>query len=383
MKVETYYPQRLLISLFILLCVLALGPAMGDLMDCRAQSQESGRRAPSRSPDGPGVTGAVADVSEDYRINPGDVIEIQVDRAPELSGVRRVTASGTIRMQYLGPVTANGKTVDELAGFIADSLSGRYLKNPRVTVTIAQMNSHTFFIQGAVNRPGAYQLEGHPSLLTLVTVAGGLTENHGSTAFVIREAHRPEGDAPGAGEPKALSISRPKSGSQPKSGAAGPPSPSPSQSEDRDQEPEDREGFELIKVNINGLLRGDFDKNMRLDPRSLVNIPQAEVFFVGGDVNAPGSFQFKEGATLRQAIALAKGMKPTAASSRVIIFRQDAGAGKKQEITVDAGKIMNGKEEDVAINANDIVIIPNSRSKAVSGALLSAFGVSPRRILGY
>jgi len=377
MKVEAYYPQRLLISLFILLCVLALGPAMGDLMDCRAQSQESGRRSPSRSPDGPGVTGAVADVSEDYRINPGDVIEIQVDRAPELSGVRRVTASGTIRMQYLGPVTANGKTVDELAGFIADSLSGRYLKNPRVTVTIAQMNSHTFFIQGAVNRPGAYQLEGRPSLLTLVTVAGGLTENHGSTAFVIREAHRPEGDAADAGEPKALSISRPKSG------AAGPPSQSPSKSEDRDQEPEDHEGFELIKVNINGLLRGDFDKNMRLDPRSLVNIPQAEVFFVGGDVNAPGSFQFKEGATLRQAIALAKGMKPTAASSRAIIFRQDPGAGKRQEITVDAGKIMNGKEEDVTINANDIVIIPNSRSKAVSGALLSAFGVSPRRILGY
>ena len=138
----------------------------------------------------------------------------------------------------------------------------------------------------------------------------------------------------------------------------------------------------MIKVNINGLLRGDFDKNMRLDPRSVVNIPQAEVFFVGGDVIAPGSFLFKEGATLRQAIALAKGMKPTAASSRAIIFRQDPG-GKRQEIMVDAGKIMNGKQEDVVINANDIVIIPNSRSKAVSGALLSAFGVSPRRILGY
>jgi|SRR5262245_5646580 len=70
MKVEAYYPQRLFISLVILLCVLTLGPAMRDLMVCQAQSQESGRRAPSRSPDGPGVTGAVADVSEDYRINP-------------------------------------------------------------------------------------------------------------------------------------------------------------------------------------------------------------------------------------------------------------------------------------------------------------------------
>jgi polysaccharide export outer membrane protein len=327
------------------------------------------------------VTGVVADVKEDYKINPGDVIEIEVDRAPELSGVRRVTASGTIRMVYLGPVTAQGKTADELAGFIADSLNGRYLKNPRVTVTIVQMNSHTFFIQGAVNRPGAYQMEGHPSLLTLVTVAGGLTENHGSTAFIIREAHPPENGAPNSNEPKALSVS--KTGSKTGSGAAGPPSQSTSQSGDRDQEPEEREGFELIKVNINGLLRGDFDKNMRLDPRSVVNIPQSEVFFVGGEVNAPGSFTFKEGASLRQAIALAQGMKPTAASSRAIIFREDPGAKKRQEIRVDAGKIMNGKEEDITINANDIVIIPNSRSKSVSGALLSAFGVSPRRILGY
>jgi polysaccharide biosynthesis/export protein len=381
MKVEAYYPQRLLISFVILLCILALGPAMGDLMDCQAQSQESGRRAPSKTPDGLGVASAVVDVREDYRINPGDVIDIQVDRAPELSGMRRVTASGTIRMAYLGPVTAHGKTADELAGFIADSLHGRYLKNPRVTVTIEQLNSHTFFIQGAVNRPGAYQIEGRPSLLTLITVAGGLAESHGSTAFIIRETRRPESHVSDAGEPKALSISQLKSA--PASPPSQSPSQSPSHSEDRDQEPEEHEGYESIRVDINGLLRGDFDKNMRLDPRSVVHIPQAEVFFVGGDVNAPGSFPFKEGATLRQAITLAKGMKYTAASGRAIIFREDPVTRKKQEIRIDAGKIMNGTQEDVAIIANDVVIIPNSRSKVVSGAILSALGVSPRRVLGY
>ena len=377
MKVEAYYPQRLLISLVILLCILALGPATRGLTDCQAQSQESGRRAPSKPPDGLGVASAIVNVREDYRINPGDVINIQVDRAPELSGMRRVTASGTIRMAYLGPVTAHGKTADELAGFIADSLNGRYLKNPRVTVTIEQLNSQTYFIQGAVNRPGAYQIEGRPSLLTLITVAGGLAERHGSTAFIIREARRPESDVSDAGEPKALSIS------QPKSAPASPLSQSPSHSENRDQGPEEHEGYESIRVNINGLLRGDFDKNMRLDPRSVVHIPQAEVFFVGGDVNEPGSFPFKEGATLRQAIALAKGMKYTADSGRAIIFREDPVTRKKQEIRIDAGKIMNGIQEDVEITANDIVIIPNSRSKLVGGAILSALGVSPRRILGY
>jgi polysaccharide export outer membrane protein len=318
------------------------------------------------------VTSALADVREDYLINPGDVIEIQVDRAPELSGMRRVDASGTIRMVYLGRIKAQGVTADELASFIANSLSDRYLKNPRVTVTIAQMNSHTFFIQGAVNRPGAYQIEGRPSLLTLIAVAGGLAENYGSTAFIIREAYRPKMDVPDKGDPKGSLDS------QPGSVAAD----SPSRPGDRNQEAEEPERYELIKVNINGLFRGDFDKNMRLDPASVVHIPQADVFFVGGDVNAPGSFRFKEGATLRQAITLAQGIKSSAAPDRAIIFREDPVTGKRQDIRVDAAKIMNGKQEDVAITANDIVIIPNSRAKSVSAALLSALGIIYGRIPG-
>ena len=378
MKIEAYYPQRLLISLVILFCILALGPATGGLMDC--QAQEGARRAPSRPPahppaqpvDTPGVNSALADVSEDYLINPGDVIDIQVDRAPELSGMRRVSASGTIRMAYLGSVKAQGVTTDELASFIANSLSDRYLKNPRVTVTVKQLNSHIFFIQGAVNSPGAYQIEGRPSLLTLITVAGGLTENHGSTAFIFREAYRPEMDVPDKGDPKGSLDS------QPESVAAD----SPSQPGGRNQEVVEGERSELIKVNINGLFRGEFDKNMYLDPRSIVHIPQAEVFFVGGEVNAPGSFMFKEGATLRQAITLAQGMKSRAASDRAIIFREDPVTKKKQEIRVDAGKIMNGKQEDVAITANDIVIIPNSRAKSLSAALLSVLSFNNMLIPG-
>ena len=381
MKVEAYSPQRLLISLVVLFCIMALGPALGGLMDC--QAQEGARRAPSRPPaqppaqppgqplETPGVTSALADVSEDYLINPGDVIDVQVDRAPELSGMRRVAASGTIRMEYLGRIQAQGTTADELASFIANGLSGRYLKNPRVTVTIAQMNSHNFFIQGAVNRPGAYQIEGRPSLLTLIALAGGLTENYGSTAFIIREAYRPEMDVTVKGDPRGALDS------QPESVAAD----SPSQPR-RNKEAEERERYELIKVNINSLFRGDLDKNMRLDPRTIVHIPQAEVFFVGGDVNAPGSFMFKEGATLRQAITLAQGMKSTAASDRALIFREDPVTRKKQEIRVDVGKIMNGKQEDVAITANDVVIVPNSRGKSVSAAILSVLSLNNALIPG-
>jgi hypothetical protein len=43
---------------------------------------------------------------------------------------------------------------------------------------------------------------------------------------------------------------------------------------------------------------------------------------------------------------------------------------------------MNGKQEDVAITANDIVIIPNSRGKSVSAALLSVLSFNNALIPG-
>src|SRR5262245_16779537 len=40
----------------------------------------------------------LAAMDEDYRIGPNDVIEIQIEEAPELSGLRKVNANGTFLM---------------------------------------------------------------------------------------------------------------------------------------------------------------------------------------------------------------------------------------------------------------------------------------------
>jgi polysaccharide export outer membrane protein len=308
--------------------------------------------------DEPGVTRAIAEVKEDYKISPGDVIEIHIDRAPELSGSFRVSASGAIMMGYLGRVTANQKTPEELAQLIGDGLRGRYLKNPRVSVTVTQLNSHVFFIQGSVNRPGAYQMEGKPSLVKLITVAGGLSVNHGTTAFIIREVSRSAGD------------------SSPKLHTVAPAATSTDQSQGPVPEMTEDERYELVRVSISGLFRGDFDKNMYIEPGSIVHIPPADVFFVAGEVQSPGQFPFREGTTLRQAISLAQGMTFKAAPSRAIIFREDMISKKRMEIRVDVGDVMNGKKEDIAIMANDMIIVPNSKFKSVGATLLTTFGLT-------
>ncbi len=339
-----------------LLLVIACGATYGGTFQTTrpAQSDQSAGAAPKALPGGRGATAVLVSPDEDYRIGPNDVIDVQIENAPELSRTFHVTAAGTFLMPYVGRVTAAKKTTEELAQFIIDKLKGDYLKDPKVTVSVKEYNSRSFFIQGSVRSPGVYQIEGRPSVLELITLASGLSDTHGANAYIIRKIRAA---APKDGESTSAS---------PKAGAA-----------DAQQEPvaEESPKYELKSVHINALLRGHFEQDMFLEPGDIVNIPPTDVFFVAGEVNQPGSFPLKEGTTLRQAISLAQGTNYKAALDRGIVFREGSG-GKREEVHVDIGSVMAGKKEDVPIMANDIVLVPNSRGKTIGGALLRAFGLS-------
>jgi polysaccharide export outer membrane protein len=381
----------------------------GDLYQYQSNGQRPDKRVPvegegsPRGSVGRASAGAASNVlvstDEDYRIGVGDVIEVAIEDADELSGSFRVTASGTFLMHYLGRITALNKTTEELSKFIADGLRERYIFDPRVTVVVKQYNSRSFFVQGAVQNAGVYQIEGRPSLLELITLAGGLQPNHGSTAFIIRKNKQQAADSTGklaatpVTNPAANPVANPAAAKDASQNAAD----AANISETKDQKDRDKatstasseggtEGGEgakraeppqytMMTVSVNGLLKGRFEQNMFLEPGDIVNIPPTEVFFVGGDVKSPGSFPLKEGTTLRQALALAQGLNFTAAGKGVI-FREAPGSGKREEIQVDFGAVMTGKNEDLAILPNDIVVVPNSKLKKVAGPILSAFALN-------
>jgi len=298
---------------------------------------------------------------EDYRIGARDVIEIRVDDAPELSVTTSVNADGTFLMPYLKRVKAISKTPEELSREIADGLRGRYLKDPNVIVLVKQFYSRSFFILGAVKKPGVYQIEGRPQLLRLITLAGGPAESHGSVAFIIREIKKKETTSP---SDSATTKSTPNSDQTTTNTSSDPASA---------DEPE----YDIKMVNINGMFKGLGlgGKDSYLEPGDIVNIPQADVFYVAGEVNAPGSFPLSEGTTLRQAIALSQGTTMNAALGSGVIFRQDASTGKRVEIPVNIGAVMKAKQEDIPLLANDIVIVPNSRTKTIGNSILKAVGM--------
>ena len=305
---------------------------------------------------------------EDYRIGVSDVIEIKVEDATQLNGTFRVPTSGTIFMNYLKRVVVLSKTTEEIEKMIADGLRDKYLKDPQVHVTVVQINSRSFFIQGAVNRPGVYQIEGRPSLVKLITVAGGLNENSGSTAYILREIKSHNQESENNHTSASSQTLKPQSVT-----ADGSPS---ANAQDASANPE----YELFTMNINKFHKGQIPQNVLILPGDIITIPVTDVFFVAGEVNKPGEFSLKEGTTLRQALSLAQGTKFEAAASRTIIVREDTATGKREEIQVDLNAVMSAKKSDVAIQANDIIIVPNSRLKSVGGAFLKAFGMSAVRM---
>ncbi len=368
MVVKTNWFRLKRVAAVVLMTMVVFSiPAFGQ----QPQNPRIASPAPPRQDTLPGKSArmgpdVIMSSDEDYRLATSDVVEIIIEDAPELSGNYRINKSGNIPMKYLGTMKVLDMTSEEVSNLIAEGLRGRYLKDPKVYVTVKQYNSRNFFIQGSVRSPGVYVIEGRPSLFKLISIAGGLTENHGSTAYIIRETkvdveklERVRAGQPAEPEKQTVSSELAKAVEEVKG---------------ENSAVEGETEYELITAHISGLFRGRFEQNLIIQPNDLVYVPPSDVFFVAGEVRAPGQFPLRDGTTLRQAISLAQGTFFKSDTKNGIIFRQDPVTGKLNEIKVDIGAVMSGKREDLLIMPNDVIMVPNSAVKSVSGALLTALG---------
>lgn len=109
-------------------------------------------------------------------IGPLDTITVRVFGVPELSGQMQVDTSGRIAMPLIGTVNATGKTAAELSRDLELALSGRYVRNPDVTININSSVSQVVTVDGEVKDPGLYPVTNQMTLLRAVASARGLTE---------------------------------------------------------------------------------------------------------------------------------------------------------------------------------------------------------------
>ncbi|MEO7741974.1 MAG: polysaccharide biosynthesis/export family protein [Usitatibacter sp.] len=110
-----------------------------------------------------------------YQLGSGDMITIRVLGEDELKRERvRLSDAGTISFPVLGEIRVKGLTAGALEEHITSGLKGRYLLNPRVTVSIEEYRS--FFVNGMVEKPGGYPFAPGMTVRKAISVAGGLKE---------------------------------------------------------------------------------------------------------------------------------------------------------------------------------------------------------------
>jgi len=114
-----------------------------------------------------------ASAVELQRLKPGEKIRVSVFGEDRLSGEYEIDPSGHISLPLAGTIKAEGLTQIELEQSLAQKFRGEYLKNPKVTITMASYRP--FYIVGEVERPGEYPYKSGLNILTATALAGGTT----------------------------------------------------------------------------------------------------------------------------------------------------------------------------------------------------------------
>jgi len=245
---------------------------------------------------------------ENYIIEQGDVLNILVQPAEELSRETIVLQDGTIDFPLIGSVKAKGLTAKELSKVIEQGLA-LYVTKPSVSVRVKYFSRRQVFVMGEVLRPGAYEYRDKLRLFDLITIAGGFTQFSGTKNIKV---HRGE--------------------------------------------PQDRK---TINVDLDEILKsGDLSKDFILEPGDIVEVPrQPRKISVIGEVRIPGNYDWKENMFVLDAVSVAGGPGDLAKLSSVKIFRETGTSRKIFEVNLK--KVMSGNTQlDKKLEPGDIVFVP-------------------------
>jgi polysaccharide export outer membrane protein len=250
--------------------------------------------------------------ASEYRVGPGDVLEVQVFGNEDLSRSASVQPSGAIHLPLIGEVPVSGLTVTEIQRKLV-SLWGRdYLVSPQVEVRVSEYQSQFAFVVGEVNQPGRKPLRGRTRLIDALVEAGGFTPRASGEVTIARN----EASFENGGHTLRIRL------------AGGP------------MTPQDQVNLEIP------LRNGDI---ITAQPKQYVTVE--------GEVNRPGRYAIDGELSVTGAISSAGGLTRFG-SHDVRVRRIGRESGATEIVKVDLKKVRDGKAPDLALLPNDVVSVP-------------------------
>lgn len=267
----------------------------------------------------------------DYRIGPGDVLLVEVAGEPDLRRKVKVMEQGTIRLPYIDrDLKVGGLTEREAADLLRREFT-IILKEPQVTIYIDEYHARVASIAGAVRESKQVPLTREIRLYDLISLAGGLTEKAGNVVQLIHT--RPEDS--------------------------------------------------LEVIDVRDLLRRP-ELNRVIRDGDFVNIPEAGIIYVTGNVNKPGSFPLRDTVKLSQAIAMAGGLAQDSKKKEIRLVRAtDENQTTTTEQVVNLFEIEKDPAKDILLKPYDVIMVPESTRSKQTKTMLQAFAGGLASSLGW
>lgn len=126
--------------------------------------------------------------TSEYRIQPGDLLDVKFFYNPELNESLTVRPDGRITLQLVNDVVAAGLTPEELTRNLTKAYTPE-LTNPRIAVIVKTSIMERVFVDGEVFRAGLVNLVGPTTVLQAISQAGGMKDSaKAGDVLVVRKA---------------------------------------------------------------------------------------------------------------------------------------------------------------------------------------------------
>jgi polysaccharide export outer membrane protein len=263
--------------------------------------------------------------AEQYRVGPGDELEIRFWQDPRLNSQVRVSLDGTIALDIVGTITVAGKTTNEIQSDIVRRISSLNTQVSQAVVRVVTYDYQHVFVTGQVGSPGRFAYEQIPDLWSVINDAGGPTRLADLTRVTIIR-----GEGEDAGRIEVVDVAD-----------------------------------AIATQSLNSLPslsrkdRVDLPSNLFGQPSADIG-PQREarnVIYVMGAVTQPGPIQYDQNIDVLEAIAIAAGPAANADLKNTRIITKDSRYGQSVHIDLEE-YTSSGHPVRYVLSKEDMVYVP-------------------------
>jgi polysaccharide biosynthesis/export protein len=249
------------------------------------------------------------------RIEPGDLLSVNVYDTPELTDAYRVDPQGNLTVPFCGKVKVEGLTTVEVAKLLETTLKdAQILNQPQVNVDLQQYAGAYVTVLGEVGLPGRVTVIAPTKLSEILAQVGGLNPMAGT---LIKIRHGEDDTAPEVDVPYSRSESNQQAAS------------------------------------------------ILVRPGDTIIVPRAGIVYVLGAVAKPGGYLMQEDGKLNvaEALSMGGGTLPQAKTNGLRVIRRNPD-GTVLDFSLSYDGIASGKQTPLVLQAQDIVYVPMSKIKA-------------------